>query len=47
MPIKHAIWTIGDTPTPLTSERLLSEQQLEDMIVADPTILSPDWMLIG
>jgi hypothetical protein len=47
MPIKHSIWTVGDTPTPLPPDRLLSEQKLEDMIVADPTILSPDWMLIG
>jgi hypothetical protein len=47
MPIKHAIWTVGDKPAPLVPDRLLSEQKLEDMIVADPTILSPDWMLIG
>lgn len=47
MPNKHAIWTVGDTPTPLVPDRLLSEQKLEDMIVADPSILSPDCMLIG
>jgi len=47
MPIKHAIWTVGDSPTPLSPDRLLSEQKLEDMIVADPSILSADWMLIG
>jgi hypothetical protein len=32
MPIKHAIWTVGDKPTPLVPDRLLSEQKLEDMI---------------
>jgi hypothetical protein len=47
MPIKHAIWTIGDSPTPLTPDRLVSEQKLEEMIVADPSILSSNWMLIG
>ena len=47
MPIQHAIWRIGDTPSLLTTTRLTSEQQLEDMIVRDPRILSSDWMLIG
>ena len=42
MPIKHAIWTVGDKPAPLVPDRLLSEQKLEDMIVADPSILSSD-----
>ncbi len=47
MPIKHAIWTVGDKPTPLALGRLASELQLEEMIVADPAILAPEWMLIG
>ena len=47
MSIKHAIWTVGEKPTPLAHGRLLSEQQLEQMIVVDPGILSPEWMLIG
>ncbi|RYD68724.1 MAG: DUF91 domain-containing protein [Verrucomicrobiaceae bacterium] len=47
MPIQHAIWKIGDTPAPLITSRLASEQQLEDMIVRDPRILSSEWMLIG
>lgn len=47
MPIHHAIWRVGETPTPLNSTRLTSEQQLEDMIVRDPRILSSEWMLIG
>lgn len=47
MPIEHAIWTVGDQPTPLTATRLPSEQTLEEMIVRDPRILSSEWMLIG
>lgn len=47
MPIHHAIWRVGELPEPLTTTRLSSEQQLEDMIVRDPRILSSEWMLIG
>lgn len=47
MPITHAIWTVGDKPASLAPDRLLTEQKLEDMIAADPSILSPEWMLIG
>lgn len=47
MPIKHAIWKIGKTPEALKEISMASEQQLEDMIVARPGILSDDWMLIG
>lgn len=47
MPIHHAIWRIGKEPAPLETSRLASEQQLEDMIVRDPRILSSEWMLIG
>src|SRR5438046_6125319 len=47
MPIQHAIWKVGEKPVPLPSGRLASEQALEEMIVADPTILSSEWMLIG
>ena len=47
MPIQHAIWKMGNAPTPLLTGRLASEQQLEDMIVRDPRILSSEWMLIG
>ncbi|MBX3626355.1 MAG: DUF91 domain-containing protein [Rhizobacter sp.] len=47
MPIHHAIWRVGEQPVPLFSSRLASEQQLEDMIVRDPSILSSEWMLIG
>ncbi len=47
MPVKHAIWKIGAKPAPLPTSTLLSEQQLEEMIVAAPEILSSEWMLIG
>ena len=47
MPIKHAIWKIGVQPTPLATTSLANEQQLEDMIVREPGILSSEWMLIG
>lgn len=47
MPIHHAIWRVGETPTLLNITRLSSEQQLEAMIVRDPRILSSEWMLIG
>ncbi len=47
MPVKHAIWKVGDKPAPLSASRLASEQQLEEMIVQDPTIVSGEWMLIG
>lgn len=47
MPIRHTIWTIESQPTALPIERLAREQQLEDMIVAQPAILSNEWLLIG
>jgi hypothetical protein len=47
MPVKHAIWKVGSQPAPLVPTTLLNEQQLEDMIVAAPQILSSEWMLIG
>lgn len=47
MPIRHEIWKVSNCPTPLPISKLLTEQQLEDMIVAMPEILSKEWMLIG
>ena len=46
MPISHSIWKVGNQPQVLQSALLFSEQQLEDMIVAAPEILSGEWMLI-
>ena len=47
MPIRQAIWKIGDSPEPLSDSVLANEQLLEDMIVAAPRILSDEGMLIG
>jgi hypothetical protein len=47
MTIRHAIWKVGSKPASLSSSSLVSEQQLEDMIVAAPDILHDQWMLIG
>lgn len=47
MPIQHAIWKVGTTPKALSVSKLGSEQQLEDMIVVSPEMLSAEWMLIG
>lgn len=47
MPIRHNIWRVSDQPRALKEARLESEALLEDMIVAAPEILSPEWMIIG
>ena len=47
MPIKHAMWKVSSLPVLLPTSALPNEQQLEDMIVASPEILSSEWMLIG
>lgn len=47
MPIQHAIWEVGSVPQRLKASNLAKEQILEDMIAADPRILSDEWMLIG
>lgn len=47
MPIRHNIWRVSDQPRALKEARLESEALLEEMIVAAPEILSPEWMIIG
>ena len=47
MPIHHAIWQVGEKPTPLQTSKLAAEEQLREMIIQDPRILSNDWMIIG
>src|SRR6267378_3321067 len=47
MSIRHAIWKVAAKPEPLQESSLAKEQMLEDMIIADPRILSDEWMLIG
>lgn len=38
MPIQHAIWQFGAQPSLLACSKLVSGQQLEDMIVREPRI---------
>jgi hypothetical protein len=47
MPIRHAIWKVGAKPEHLLESSLSDESLLELMIVAEPQILSDEWMLIG
>lgn len=47
MPVHNTIWKVGAQPRLLQETRLPSEQTLEEMIVAEPGILSDEWMLIG
>lgn len=47
MPIHHAIWQVGKKPTPIQASKLDTEEQLREMIIQDPRILSSDWMIIG
>jgi len=47
MSMQQGVWKVGARPTALVADRLASEDLLEEMIVADISILSPDWMLIG
>ncbi len=42
MPLRHAIWKVGNPPLSLILSRLEREQALEDMIVRDPGILSDE-----
>lgn len=47
MPIRNAIWKVGTKPQLLREARLSDEKTLEKMIIAEPGILSDEWMLIG
>lgn len=47
MPIRTALWKVGEQPQPLSESTLESEELLEAMIVAAPDLLSDEWMLIG
>ncbi len=47
MPIQTALWKVSPRPEPLAEASLSNERLLEDMIVADPRVLSDEWMLIG
>lgn len=47
MPVRNNLWTVGDAPRALTETTLTNEDTLEQMIVGEPGILSPQWLLIG
>jgi len=47
MSIRTGLWRVAPQPQPLVESSLVSEQLLEDMIVAAPRMLSDEWMLIG
>jgi hypothetical protein len=48
MPIEMKLWEKeGETLQPLNPGKLESEQQLEEWIATDPSIISPDILLIG
>ncbi len=53
MAIQQGIWRINpgnnatSTPTRLETARLNDENQLEELIVQDVSIINPDWLLIG
>ena len=47
MPIQHSLWSLTGDAKPLVATRLESEKLLEDLIVDNPSILNPSWMIIG
>jgi hypothetical protein len=47
MPIKTALWKIDLVPLELLESTLAAEELLKDMIVAEPRMLSDEWLLVG
>lgn len=47
MPIEQLIWRVGNTPIKLSGSSLTSENELEDMICKDISILNEEWLPIG
>jgi hypothetical protein len=47
MPIRNALWNVGNAPQALPEARPANERVLERMIVAAPRILCDEWVLIG
>ena len=47
MPIQTTLWKVGARPEEIKPSILESERKLEEMIVAEPRMLSDEWMLIG
>ena len=42
-----SLWHVGKEPRPVEKSALPSEKLLEEMLIANLRILSPDWMLLG
>ena len=47
MPVEQSIWKVGESPEKLNSSKLKNEDELEDMICQDMTILYEQWLPIG
>jgi RecB family endonuclease NucS len=47
MSLRQAIWTVCPKPEALLSASLATEKLLEDIIVAEPRVVSDAWLLIG
>lgn len=47
MSVSQRIWRVGQPPQRLPESKLTSERELEEMIVANPEIVSDQWMIIG
>lgn len=47
MPVEQVIWKVGDPPQRLEDSRLDNENELEEMIFRDISILNEQWLLIG
>jgi hypothetical protein len=47
MSVSQRIWQVGQPPQRLLESKLASEQELEEMIAAQPEIVSDEWMVIG
>ena len=47
MSTRHSIWRVDQKPQALKEGQRDSQALLEEMIVAAPGILSPEWMIIG
>jgi len=47
MPVEHAIWKIAENPERLTECSLDNEQEMEDIICKDLSVLNDQWLLIG
>lgn len=47
MPVQNAVWKVGAKPEKLKLATLSEEKLLERMILAESSILSDNWLLIG